>query len=150
WTGAARRSGSIAATPASPAPCATDAPPRRPAMPRRSCAVLVLGCALALAAGPAGAEDLKADLSALRRAGVDPDGPALVRYFEKRTVSEEKRAKIAGLIARLGADEYDAREKATAELTDLGGLGRALLTQALKHPDLEVRKRVRTVLARIG
>ena len=82
--------------------------------------------------------------------GRGDDLPALVTYFKKRTVSEETRAKIAGLIARLGADEYDVREKATAELTDLGGLGRALLAQALKDPEAAVRREAIVALMKYG
>lgn len=93
---------------------------------------------------------LKSDVAALKAGRVPTDGPGLVTYFKKRTIAEEDRTKIATLIQQLGAEEYAAREKATNDLIDLGPRGRAQLTQALKDPDLEVRKRAKAILTHLG
>jgi len=121
----------------------------RPAMFRRSCALLALGCALLLTLDVL-ANDLKNDLTALRNVREATDGPGLIAFFKKRTLSEEQREKIAGLIRQLGADEFALREKATTDLADLGGLCRAQLTQAIQGEDLEVRRRARAILVKLG
>jgi hypothetical protein len=120
-------------------------------MCRRWGRALALACCLALgSAVVADADEVKADLTALTRASVSTDTPALLTFFKKRTLSDETRAKIASLIEQLGASEYASREKATMDLMDLEGLGRAQVVQALKHEDPEIRKRARFVLVRIG
>src|SRR5262249_28745565 len=50
------------------------------------------------------------------------------------------------LLARLGDDDFDVREKATAELKSLGLLVAPLLRQAVNHSDAEIRTRARTCL----
>ncbi|MFO0846462.1 MAG: hypothetical protein U0797_29515 [Gemmataceae bacterium] len=120
-------------------------------MCRRWGRTLALACCLALGSAlPADTTEVKADLTALTRASVSTDTPSLLAFIKKRTLSDETRAKVASLIEQLGADEYSAREKATADLIDLEGLGRPQVAQALKHDDPEVRKRARLVLTRIG
>lgn len=112
---------------------------------------LALACCLALTSAlAADSADVKADLAALTRASVSTDTPSLLAFFKKRTLSDETRAKVDSLIEQLGASEYAAREKATMDLLDLEGLGRAQIVQALKDDDPEIRKRARFVVARIG
>jgi hypothetical protein len=120
-------------------------------MSRRSQVFLVLVCLLALPATVvAQADSLTADLAVLRSAGLDTDGPSLLNFFKKRTMADALRTKIANLIRQLGADEYSVREKASNDLVDIGAPARALLTNALRQRDLEVRRRARWALDKIG
>ncbi len=55
--------------------------------------------------------------------------------------------KIAKLVAQLGSDDFDAREKASADLEAIGDPAYDALHDALKSNDEEVRKRAETILA---
>lgn len=119
-------------------------------MSRRSFAVVFLTGLLLAPGTPATAEDTAAvDLATLKAAGVETTPAGLLAFFKKRTLSDEMRQRILSLIRQLGADEFVLREKATQDLIDLGTPGRPLLTRALEDRDLEIRKRARTVLARL-
>jgi ketosteroid isomerase-like protein len=109
-----------------------------------------LAALLVVAATLAETEEEKADLATLKSAEVGTDAPALLAFFKKRTLSDETRTRIAKLIESLGADEFAIREKATADLLKLEGLCRAQVVQALKDPDLEIRKRARSILNQLG
>jgi len=98
----------------------------------------------------AAADDVTADVTALKAAGVETTGPGLLAFFKKRTLSSEKRDKIAKLVEQLGADDYETREKATEDLIKLGDVGRPQVAQATKSTDPEVRKRASRVLVNIG
>lgn len=113
--------------------------------------LLVLVAALGLAGpGRAGAtDDAAADRETLEAAGIAPTPAGLLEYFRKRTLSDALRDRILELIRRLGDDEFAVREKATADLVALGATVRPLVTRALSDPDLEIRKRARTILARL-
>jgi HEAT repeat protein len=120
-------------------------------MCHRPWVLLVLASLLAALAAPvARADSLSEDLEVLRAARVDSDGPALLTFFKKRTLSEVTRKKIADHILLLGDAEYSIREKATGDLIDLGAVARPQLAQALRSTDLEVRKRARRALDAIG
>jgi hypothetical protein len=57
---------------------------------------------------------------------------------------------VAGLIRDLDADDFDAREKAEAELVRLGQRAGAALRRALAgSPSLEARRRLQRVVARL-
>lgn len=119
-------------------------------MPRRSCALLIVGCSLLGAIGLRAEDPHTADVQVLRAASLPAHGPGLLAFFKKRTLSPAQREKIAGLIRQLGDDDFTTREKATQGLVDLGGLARAELARALQADDLEVRKRARTILTKLG
>src|SRR5262249_4655739 len=131
-----------------PGLAALTGPPRHPAAPSRSpvvnlgvrnCAMaprhpaLLLALSLALAwAGRAAAADpdrVEQDERPLREARLPTDGPGLLDFFRKRTLGDKDRARIEQLIAQLGADEFSARERASAELVALGGAAAPLLRQ---------------------
>src|SRR5258706_10647113 len=95
-------------------------------------------------------DPIKADLAALKSANLDTSTEALLRMIKKRTISEETRKTVAELIRQLGADEFDDREKASKELVEMGAAARPQLTFALKHEDLETRRRARKALEKIG
>jgi HEAT repeat protein len=75
--------------------------------------------------------------------------PGLVDEVRKRTLTEEDRAKVQALIGKLGDDAFDVRQQAETELKKQGGRALALLRQAARHPDIEVRQRVEACLKAI-
>jgi HEAT repeat protein len=77
------------------------------------------------------------------------DGSAALAEFRKRTLTESERAKGMRLIELLGDDEYDTRQKASADVLAQGPNMLPLLRANLKHPDLEIRRRVRDCLEAI-
>jgi hypothetical protein len=56
---------------------------------------------------------------------------------------------LAGLIKKLDAESFTAREKATRELESLGDIAGPALRQALSHPSLEVRVRAQRLLDKV-
>jgi hypothetical protein len=95
---------------------------------------------------PGAEEEATTDEESLRAAHLPTDGPGLLDFFRKRTLGDRARARIQALIVQLGDDAYDLREDASAELTTFGPGAAALLRQALRHPDLEIRWRARHAL----
>jgi len=116
--------------------------------------ILLAPVVLLAFAVPARADDdddaVKEEIKTLKAANLDTTTKALVSTIKKRTISEETRGKVAGLIKMLGADEFDDREKASEELIEMGSAARPQLVVALKDPDLETRKRARKALDKIG
>jgi hypothetical protein len=113
--------------------------------------IRVLVCLLALPALlPADSEGLEADLALLREKEVKSDGASLLDFFKKRTMSEPIRKMVAGLVGKLGDDEFAVREKATTDLIEIGAPARPMLSAALRNSDLEVCRRARRALEAIG
>jgi HEAT repeat protein len=120
-------------------------------MSGRPVVLLVLAFLLGAGAAAAGEEEqLAADLALLRKADVATSGAGLLAYFKKRTPADATLKKIRDLIDQLGSAEFGVREKATNDLVDMGAIARPLLAGALKHTDLEVRRRAQRALDRIG
>jgi HEAT repeat protein len=118
-------------------------------MPRRPWVLLAL--LVIPFAAPAQTDDATAaDKATLRAAGVDIDGPGLLAYVKKRTLSDSVREKIAALIKQLGDEEFEEREKASAALLEIGAVARPQLRAALKDRDAEVRRRSRRALRSLG
>jgi hypothetical protein len=91
--------------------------------------------------GDAGDEKL------LREAKVGTDGPALLDYFRRHTMTAAQRGRLRGLVPRLGDDDFRARQKASADLVVFGPAAVPHLRRALDDPDEEVRERLRAALA---
>jgi HEAT repeat protein len=85
--------------------------------------------------GPANGDSQLTDEQLLRHAGLSPDGPALVGFFKARTRPAADRAKVAGLIDKLGSKQAAERDKAAGELVALGPLAVPQLRQAARDPD---------------
>ncbi len=97
-----------------------------------------------------GAEaDADADEEVLRAARLSTDGPDLLALFRKRTPDADSQARIKTLIAQLGSDSFSEREEASAELATFGVEARGLLSAAVGHGDLEIRRRARHALTAI-
>jgi outer membrane protein assembly factor BamB len=116
---------------------------RDPLEHRSLAAVLVLAfvAGVACAADPAAAEQRAADEQILRAARVGTDGPALLEFIRKRTITDARRFNIPNLIRRLGDDSFAVRQKASADLAALGPVALPLLRAALKDPDVEIARR---------
>jgi HEAT repeat protein len=94
-------------------------------------------------------DTVKADEDLLRDAKLANDGPALLEFFRQRTLTGANRAKIQGLVQRLGDRSFRVREKAQAELIRMGTIATALLRQAVKDADPEVQRRAAHCLQEI-
>jgi outer membrane protein assembly factor BamB len=133
-------------------------------------ALLALGLATALAAGqdpqdpPAkgkrppvakkkAAQSPAARLSdeqTLKQAGLDPDdGPKLLAYLKQRTLTDVEQGKIEDIIRRFAADDFDERDRASAEVEKVGSSAVGPLKKAEKDPDPEVAYRARLALRRM-
>src|SRR5262249_61950417 len=91
--------------------------------------VAFAGC-LVLPWLPVAADDAapaNADEQILRTAEVAADGPALLEFFRRRTVSDVERTRIQGLIRLLGDPSFPVRERASRDLTAGGPPAPALL-----------------------
>jgi hypothetical protein len=110
----------------------------------RPCAWLLVACLLlscpSLAPG-AEADLIKEDETTLKNARIGSDGPALLAFVRKNTLSPERRKKALALVEQLGSDDFDEREEASDKLDAMGPVVLPLLRAALKHPDIELRKR---------
>ncbi|MBA4064645.1 MAG: hypothetical protein C0501_13215 [Isosphaera sp.] len=90
------------------------------------------------------------DEEALRKTGLDPaDGPKLLAYLKQRTPDVVDQGRIVETIKAFGADDFDDRERATAEVERYGAAAAALLKKAEKDPDPEVAYRARLALRRM-
>jgi HEAT repeat protein len=85
----------------------------------------------------------------LKKARVAVDGPALVEFFRKRTVTPATEQRIAALVGKLGARAFRVRSRASKELIGIGVPALAALRRALKDPDVEVRDRANKCLETI-
>lgn len=90
-----------------------------------------------------------ADEATLRSAGFTTDGPGLLDFFRKRTLSPEEQAKLADTIRKLGDNAFGVREKATRDLISAGRSAIPFLRPALTDPDLEISRRAERCLQTI-
>ncbi|HWG44370.1 MAG TPA: HEAT repeat domain-containing protein [Gemmataceae bacterium] len=111
---------------------------------------LVVLLTMSASASAAGDEpESAADEEALRTAHYPTDGPGLLELFHKRTLDDDKLAHIKALIVQLGSVSFALREEASTELVSIGSGAAALLRQAARHADLEIRWRARRALSDI-
>jgi len=98
----------------------------------------------------ADAEQLIADEKALQAAKVGTDGPSLLEFFRKRTLTDADRDRVLALIQKLGDDSFVVREQAQAELIKLENLAVALLRRAVaENSDIEIVRRSEQCLKQI-
>src|SRR5262249_51793622 len=109
----------------------------------RSLSLATFGASLWLWTGGAVAQEYvpAADEATLKDAGLKTDGPALLDFFRKRTLSEADKAKLAGLVRKLGDPSFKMREQASASLLTAGRSALPFLRSAVKDPDLELARR---------
>jgi HEAT repeat protein len=107
-----------------------------------------------VAQGLAGAANLadeptEADEALLKANKVDSDGPGLLAYFQKRSLTGRDRKRLQELVQQLGARQFRKRKQATEELVLAGTPALRYLKPALKHEDIEVARRAALCVARI-
>jgi hypothetical protein len=112
----------------------------------------VLFIALA-SCGLGSADDAAAELTqytnTLKENKVPTDGKGLLAYFKARTLSETDKAKLAGLVRKLGDDAFKVREQAGRDLMAAGRAAVPFLRAAVNDPDLEIAKRSKRLLESI-
>jgi tetratricopeptide (TPR) repeat protein len=77
------------------------------------------------------------------------DGPAIKLPTDERAQAELD-AKISGLIAQLGADQFATREKAQSELERMGLAAFDALYEAQNHGDIEIALRARYLVSSLS
>ena len=108
---------------------------------------LIVNGAAATATQPAAESPPITDEEALKQAGLSAaDGAKLVEYLRQRTLSDADEGKIKAIIHRFGADEYEDREKASAEVELFGPAAIKPLRDAEKDVDPEVAIRATRAL----
>ncbi|HEV3384184.1 MAG TPA: hypothetical protein VG097_05180, partial [Gemmata sp.] len=99
---------------------------------------------------PFAADTAMTDEEALKSAGLTAvDGAKLIEYLRQRTVSDVDQGKIAGIIKRFGADDFEERVKATEEIELYGAAAVGPLKAAEKDIDPEVAYRAKLILKRM-
>jgi len=112
------------------------------------CLVLVLST---LVGSRAAERDPEVDFAdtVLKEKGVATDGPALLAYFKARTLSQEDLDRLAATVAKLGDNDFEAREKASRDLVAAGRPALTFLKNALTSTDPEIARRARLCLDEI-
>jgi HEAT repeats/PQQ-like domain len=117
--------------------------------PRALVRLVPLVVLLLAAAPPVVDPELQEAEQILRAAGLNCDGPALLRFWRERTPSPAQRDRIVRLVDQLGDNDYDVRQTASRDLAALGPIAIPFLNSALRSPDLEVVQRASLCLARV-
>src|SRR5579859_1744971 len=89
------------------------------------------------------------DEKLLRAAGIAVDGPSLLAYFRKRSLTVEQRGRIRELIPRLGDDAFAVRQRASLDLLGLGPAALGHLRAARRNPDEEIKERLRAIIGEL-
>jgi outer membrane protein assembly factor BamB len=114
--------------------------------------MLFFGVAL-IVAMPGWGLALDPDFQLVKSVGVEPNGPALLKYFKERTLTEADPKALARLIRQLGDDSFQVRDSAYVDIVKLGPACLDGLKQAAEDPDLEIKLRVeeikKVVLAKV-
>jgi HEAT repeat protein len=97
----------------------------------------------------AASEEEAADAKLLKDNGVTPDGPGLLDFFKRRSLSEDDQKKLEACVRQLGADDFNDREAAARKLVDADRLAIRFLQGALTDPDPEIVRRARECLEQI-
>ncbi len=96
-----------------------------------------------------GDDALTAELKTLRDQNVATDGPALLRFFESRSLKDADRAKMQELVAQLDSATYRKRQEASDKIIAYGTLALPFLKQALVNPSLEMKRRAELCISKI-
>jgi len=92
---------------------------------------------------------LSGDEQKLKDAGLAIDGPGLLDFFRRQTLTRAAREKIATLVQQLGDKAFRIRDKASAELAMMGMIAVPFLHEARTSADLEVACRAEACLRHI-
>jgi hypothetical protein len=113
---------------------------------RFTVAMLMLAPSMLTAGEP---DSTAIDETTLKSAHVATDGPGLLEFFRKRTLSSVDLERIKKLIVDLGDDAFDVRQNASTQLVTIGPAAVPLLKQATKSTDIEVVRRAEDCLKHI-
>lgn len=86
-------------------------------------------------------ESDEADEAFLVKAQVGADGPGLLAYFRRQTLTEADRQHLRDLIRQLGDNSFGLREQASKKLAAFGAPAIPFLRVALSDGDLEISRR---------
>ena len=102
--------------------------------------------------GPAAAKPAApSDAEALKQAGLSPtDAERLTTYLEQRTLTDVDQGKVRGIIRRMGADDFDARQAASRDVEVFGSAALGPLRDAERDADPEVAFRAKEALKRLN
>jgi HEAT repeat protein len=89
------------------------------------------------------------DKEILEKAKLGSDGPSLLEFLRKRTLTDEKHAQLRQYIRDLGSKRFAERRRASRELVAIGTPALPLLRQAVKDTDVEVARRAQKCLKSI-
>jgi hypothetical protein len=117
--------------------------------PILSCTLTLLALVLVVPPARADGEETQADEEAVRGAGLETEGPALVDFFRKRTPGEKVRQNIETLVRALGSKSFRIRQNACKELVVLGPPALRLLREAASGSDLESARRAQRCIEEI-
>ncbi len=102
---------------------------------------------------PAGAEDgyVQAAEKILHDQNLATDGPALLEFFRRRTLSKSRLSALADQVQQLGSNSFRERQRASKELVLAGQAGQSLLQGVLQdsRADLEILHRAELCLRRL-
>ncbi|MBY0527949.1 MAG: PQQ-binding-like beta-propeller repeat protein [Gemmataceae bacterium] len=100
---------------------------------------------------PRAAEPSPAELDekVLKRAGVGSRPADVARFFRARTLTDDKRKQILGLIEQLRDNAFPVREKAQSDLEAVGDLAIPQLRQAMVGAELELVRRAEKIIASV-
>src|SRR5262245_47887354 len=89
------------------------------------------------------------DEQILKEAGFKTDPPALIEFFQKRTLADAERERVQQLIKDLGNPVFRVRESASKELVGRGSVVLEMLREAMRNEPLAIAKRAEICLKRI-
>ncbi|MEX2215346.1 MAG: family 16 glycoside hydrolase [Phycisphaeraceae bacterium] len=106
---------------------------------------LVLAAIAAQVGSPAFADP---DAELLEKHGIEPTAASLRSYLRQFTPTAQQQKSVTKLIAQLGDDDFDTREKAHTAINALPVLPRQALNRAAASSDAEVKWRAEKLLQR--
>lgn len=113
-----------------------------------ACVALIVGSITA--ADDADRQRMLAEQTALlQEGGIETNTAGLIKYLQSLPPDPARLAKVPQLIAELGDDKFDVRERASKQLQAFGEIARPALTVALKSKDLETVWRAKYVLGQL-
>lgn len=111
--------------------------------------VVILGVGLTLCRADTETPDTQADEQILKDANLAVDGPGLLDFFRKRTLTDDQRKQLIGLIDQLDSRHFLERQEATEKLAGFGPPALPFLRAALRGNGLEKTRRVEQCIAAI-
>jgi hypothetical protein len=87
------------------------------------------------------------DEKLLKANKIATDGPGLLEYFRKNTLSDADLRRLQTLLDQLGDEAFRVRQKASEDILTFGPAALPFLRRALHGPDEEIKERSREAIA---